>query len=79
MKKQSRSKTVKAFKRIDKDIKKRGTEGSLHATAKRAQELTKKGTIKLSYLNKLKKEGTPLQKKRANLALTYNKMRKKKK
>ena len=53
-------------------------KGALRAQAFQAGQMTKRGTIKVSYLNKLKKTGTPLEKKRANLALTLRKIRAKK-
>jgi len=50
-------------------------KGLLHAKAEKANQLTKKGTIRVSYLNSLKKHGTIKEKKESNLALTLRKLR----
>ena len=54
-------------------------KGALTKTAKRMGGLKKGNGIKTSFLKKLSKSGTPLQRKRANLALTFKSMRHKKK
>jgi len=50
--------------------------GSLRKTAKRAKALTKKGTIKKKWLKKQAKKGSAKTAKRARLALTLSKLRK---
>lgn len=53
-----------------KRAKAKGTQGALRATAKRQGALTKKGTIKVSWLRQQAKKNT-LTGKRARLALRY--------
>lgn len=59
---------------IEKAIKK---PGSLTAFAKKQGGITKSGTIKRDFLEKEIKTGTPLIKKKANLAKTLETFKKK--
>lgn len=52
--------------------------GALRAAAKRAGALKKDGTIKVSWLREQAKKGSTLIARRARLALTLKKLRKKK-
>lgn len=57
-------------------MEQKGTVGALRNQAKRAGKMDKEGDIKTSYLEKLKKKGTPQEKKRANFALNMRKLKK---
>jgi len=55
---------------VSRSIKRRGTQGALRRTAARAGALTKRGTIKVSWLRQQAHKNT-VTGRRARLALAY--------